>query len=136
MTRRRPVPLTTRPTVSVVIPCYNYGHYLPGAVASALDQEGVDVDVLVVDDASTDDSAAVARSLAESDPRVDVLVHEVNRGHIAAYNDGLAKARGDYVVLISRWLRRRFRALAPSPTVPERQRLAPLAAPPTLEANP
>lgn len=93
--------LTTRPTVSVVIPCYNYGRYLPEAVAAALGQDGVDVDVLIVDDCSTDGSAEVAQDLAAADPRVDVLVHETNRGHIATYNDGLAKATGDYVTLVS-----------------------------------
>lgn len=93
--------LTGRPTVSVVVPCYNYRDYLPDAVVSALDQEGLDVDVLVVDDASTDDSVEVARALAAADPRVDVLVHEENAGHIRTYNDGLAKATGDYVVLLS-----------------------------------
>lgn len=98
---RRPRPLTTRPTVSVVIPCYNYGRFLPDAVASALDQRGVDVDVLVVDDASTDDSAEVALELARRNPRVDVLLHEQNVGHIQTYNDGLAKVRGDYVALLS-----------------------------------
>lgn len=97
----RPRPLTTVPTVSVVIPCYNYGRYLPDAVASALDQNGLDVRVLIVDDASTDGSADVARALTRADSRVDVLVHETNRGHIATYNDGLALADGDYVVLLS-----------------------------------
>lgn len=101
MRAHRPRPLTSRPTVSVVIPCFNYGHYLPAAVASALDQTGIEVDVLIVDDASTDGSADVARALAALDQRVGVLVHEMNRGHIATYNDGLAKARGDYVVLLS-----------------------------------
>lgn len=93
--------LTTRPTVSVVVPCYNYGHYLGVAVASALDQPGLDVRVIVVDDASPDGSAAVAHELAAADPRVEVLVHPTNRGHIATYNDGLARADGDYVVLLS-----------------------------------
>jgi hypothetical protein len=97
----RPRPLRTRPTVSVVIPCYNYGHFLPAAVASALDQEDIDVEVLIVDDASTDDSAVVAQRLADADPRVDVLLHQTNAGHIATYNDGLAKVRGDYVTLVS-----------------------------------
>jgi glycosyltransferase involved in cell wall biosynthesis len=52
MRHRRPQGLTTRSTVSVVIPCYNYGRFLPGAVASALDQAGLDVNVIVVDDCS------------------------------------------------------------------------------------
>ncbi len=96
-----PLPLTSRPSVSVVIPCYNYGHYLPEAVASALDQDGLDVEVLIIDDASPDGSGEVARRLANADPRVEVLVHEQNVGHIRTYNDGLAKASGDYVVLLS-----------------------------------
>ena len=89
------------PTVSVVVPCYNYGRFLPAAVRSALDQSGVEVDVLVVDDASTDDSAEVAAALAAADPRVSVLVHETNAGHIQTYNDGLARAKGEYVALLS-----------------------------------
>lgn len=97
----RPAPLRTRPTVSVVVPCYNYGHFLPDAVSSALDHSGLDLEVIVVDDASTDDSAEVARRLAERDARVRVLVHPANKGHIATYNDGLAEVRGDYVVLLS-----------------------------------
>jgi glycosyltransferase involved in cell wall biosynthesis len=87
--------------VTVVIPCYNYGHFLPAAVASALTQESVDVDVIIVDDASTDGSAHVARRLAATDPRVEVVAHDVNRGHIATYNDGVAQVTGEYVVLLS-----------------------------------
>ena len=100
MRRHRPRPLDGRPTVSVVIPCYNYGRFLPDAVAAALDQEQVHVEVIVVDDASTDDSAEVAARLAEH-PQVQLLRHERNRGHIATYNDGLDLATGDYVTLVS-----------------------------------
>jgi glycosyltransferase involved in cell wall biosynthesis len=66
-----------------------------------LEQDGVDVDVLIVDDASPDGSAAVAEKLAADDPRVRVRVHEVNAGHIATYNDGLSNVDGEYVVLLS-----------------------------------
>ncbi|WP_134742398.1 glycosyltransferase [Nocardioides sp. 503] len=101
MRLRRPVPLTSRPRVSVVVPCYNYGRFLPQAVASALDQDHVDVDVLIVDDASTDDSVAVAHRIAAGDDRVQVLAHETNQGHIRTYNEGLGKVSGDYLVLLS-----------------------------------
>jgi glycosyltransferase involved in cell wall biosynthesis len=87
--------------VTVVIPHFNYGQYLPVAVATVLGQPGVDVDVIIVDDASTDGSAAVARELAAGDPRVSLIEHPVNKRHIATYNDGLAAATGDYVVLLS-----------------------------------
>ena len=93
---------TRRPSVSVVIPCYRYGRFLPDCVRSVLDQEGVDVRVLIIDDASPDDSAQVALRLAAEDERVEVRVHEVNKGHIATYNEGLLEwADGDYSVLIS-----------------------------------
>ena len=90
-------------SVSVVIPCYNYGHFLGEAVASVLDdQHGVDVRVLIIDDASTDDSSDVARKIAAADPRVEVIVHATNQGNIATYNEGLLEwADGDYCVLMS-----------------------------------
>jgi glycosyltransferase involved in cell wall biosynthesis len=90
-------------SVSVVIPCYNYGHFLEEAVGSALTgQDGVDVRVLIIDDASPDDSVQHARRIAAADPRVEVRVHETNKRHIATYNEGLLEwADGDYVALLS-----------------------------------
>lgn len=65
-------------------------------------QDGVNVRVLVIDDASTDNSVEVAKALAEEDSRVEVAVHAVNRGNIATYNEGLLEwADGDYTVLLS-----------------------------------
>ena len=88
-------------SVQVLIPCYNYGRYLPGAVNSALSQQGVTVKVTIIDDASTDDSASVATRLAQLDSRIEVLRHATNKGHIATYNDGLARVTADYMVLLS-----------------------------------
>ncbi|HEY1345422.1 MAG TPA: glycosyltransferase [Streptosporangiaceae bacterium] len=90
-------------SVSVIIPCYNYGHFLEEAVTSVLDdQEGVDLRVLIIDDASSDDSADVARKIAARDPRVEVTIHTANKGNIATYNEGLLEwADGDYCVLLS-----------------------------------
>ncbi|MFP3675053.1 glycosyltransferase family A protein, partial [Bacillus sp. SIMBA_031] len=85
----------------VVVPCYNYGRYLPDAVHSALSQDGVDVEVIIVDDASTDDTAAVAHRLASADARISVVIHEDNQGHISTYNDGLSRAAQRYVTLLS-----------------------------------
>jgi glycosyltransferase involved in cell wall biosynthesis len=98
----RPGPPPARaPRVSVVIPCYNYGHYIPGCVDSVLTQPGVNVDVLIIDDASPDRSGEVIRRVAASDSRVRAVYHERNRGHIATYNEGLFQVGGDYVVLLS-----------------------------------
>jgi glycosyltransferase involved in cell wall biosynthesis len=87
--------------VSIAIPCYNYGHYLPFALASALSQPDVDVVAIVVDDASTDGTQEIVRRLAESDERVHAILHSQNRGHVATINEALAHAHGEYVVLLS-----------------------------------
>ncbi|WP_232664344.1 glycosyltransferase family 2 protein [Pseudonocardia sp. TRM90224] len=90
------------PTVDVAVPCYRYGEMLPTAVRSVLDQEGVTVRVLVIDDASGDGSADVAAELAAADDRVTVSVHEQNRGHIATFNEGVMEwAAADYTMLLS-----------------------------------
>ena len=89
------------PTIQVLIPCYNYGMYLEACVRSVLDQERVDVDVLVIDDCSSDDTPQVAARLEQTDRRVRFIRHETNRGHIATYNEGIAQIRGDYFVLLS-----------------------------------
>ncbi|WP_413250409.1 glycosyltransferase family 2 protein [Sinomonas flava] len=101
--RARPVPLNVARAgslerVSVVIPCFNYGRYLPDAVSSALAQEGADVEVIIVDDASTDSSRAVAERLAAASARVNVLAHAFNRGPVATFNEGLAAATGAYII--------------------------------------
>jgi hypothetical protein len=86
--------------VSVIVPCYNYGHLLPACLGSVLDQQGVSVEVLVIDDASPDGSGERAQA-STADPRVEVVRHRRNTGHLATYNEGLAWARGDYTVLLS-----------------------------------
>ncbi|MBB2940421.1 glycosyltransferase involved in cell wall biosynthesis [Actinoplanes lutulentus] len=84
--------------VSVVIPTYNYGHFLPQSVGSVLAQEGVDVEVIVVDDCSTDDTPLVAGNMAATDPRVVYAPNAENHGPCVAFNDGLARVTGDFVV--------------------------------------
>lgn len=92
----------TVPSVSVVIPCYNYGKYLRPCVDSVLSQMGVDTKILIIDDASQDESRRVAEMIARAEPSVEFRHHSVNKGHIATYNEGLLEwADGDYVVLLS-----------------------------------
>jgi len=88
------------PTVSVIVPCYNYGHFLEQCVASVLAQRGVETTVLVIDDCSTDDSADVARRVAERDHRVEFCTHSANVGLMATINEGLNWVRGDYIVCL------------------------------------
>ncbi len=96
-----PRPPRGRPGVTVVIPCYRYGRYLPAAVRSVLTQPGVDPRVVIVDDASPDGSGATARSLAAADERVRAVVKPVNTGHIDTYNTGLALVETEFAALVS-----------------------------------
>jgi glycosyltransferase involved in cell wall biosynthesis len=86
-----------RPRVSVIIACFNYGRFVTAAVQSALSQQGVGVDVVVIDDASLDESPDVLRELG-SDARVQIITHHVNQGYITAYNNGFRRVLGEYVV--------------------------------------
>jgi hypothetical protein len=97
----RPRKSRDRVAVTAVIPCYNYGKYLSEVVQSVLSQEHVDVRVIIVDDASTDRSAVIAGDLASEDSRITVIVHPDNQGHIATYNDGLARVTTPYCMLLS-----------------------------------
>ena len=88
--------------VDIVIPCYNYARYLRACVGSVLSQPGVDVRVLVIDDASSDETAAIGTHLAAVDRRVTFRRHETNKGHIATYNEGLLGwATAEYSTLLS-----------------------------------
>jgi Glycosyl transferase family 2 len=85
------------PTVSVVIPAYNQGHFLGAAIGSVLTQTYSDVEVLVVDDGSTDDTRAVASAV--TDDRVRYL-YQPNQGLSAARNTGIRHARGAYLTYL------------------------------------
>jgi hypothetical protein len=82
----------------VIVPCYNYGRFLPDSIGSALAQEGVEPEIIVVDDASTDDSLQVAERYAAADPRVKVMRNAANAGHVVTFNNGLAAATGEFIV--------------------------------------
>ncbi len=87
--------------VDIVIPCYNYGRFLEACVASVLDQSLSDLRILIIDDASSDDSVEVANRLAAADERIQVIAHARNQGHIETYNQGIAWAGADYFLLLS-----------------------------------
>src|SRR5688500_9202830 len=88
------------PTVDVIVPCYNYGSMLAACVQSVLAQESVEVRVIVMDDASRDETEAVGRPLA-ADPRVVFRRHALNQGHIATYNEALKMVVADYCMVLS-----------------------------------
>lgn len=88
------------PKVSVVVTCFNYGPYLRDAVESVLRNGFDDLEVLIMDDGSTDDSLAIARRLEAEDPRVTAITQE-NAGQPAIpRNRGIERARGEYVIAL------------------------------------
>jgi glycosyltransferase involved in cell wall biosynthesis len=86
----------TQLRVSIVIPCYNQAHFVAEAIESGLGQRAVAVEVIVVNDGSTDGSAAVIDRFAA---RVQVLTQR-NRGLAAARNAGLDAATGEVVIFL------------------------------------
>jgi len=83
-----------QPLVSIIIPCHNAAAWLEASLQSALSQEGAELDIIVVDDGSTDGSAQLARRHECATLRV--LCQE-NRGAAAARNHGLREARGEFI---------------------------------------
>ncbi len=88
-------------SVDVIVPCYRYAHFLKECVESVLSQSGPSVRVLIINDASPDNTADVAATLAHTDSRVTVRSHSVNMGHIATYNEGIEWVSADYMLLLS-----------------------------------
>jgi len=87
--------------VEIAVTCYNYARFLRPCVESVLSQSHRDCRVIIYDDASNDETPAVAAALAAEDERVRVLRHPINLGHIATYNEAIRLAEGDYFLLLS-----------------------------------
>jgi glycosyltransferase involved in cell wall biosynthesis len=85
------------PLVSIVVDNYNYARFLPRSVGSALAQTYPNVEVVVVDDASTDGSQDLIRAFGQ---RVTPVLKAVNAGHGAAFNSGFAASRGEIVIFL------------------------------------
>jgi len=81
--------------LTLVIPCYNEGRSLKACVERCLELK--DVEIIIVDDCSTDNSLAVAKELVHKYSEVRLIKHEVNKGKGAALRTGFAEAKGDYI---------------------------------------
>ena len=84
--------------VSVIVPVYNTERYLPRCLDSVLSQTLKEIEVIVVIDASPDDSRGVAREYQKQDDRIKVVEKEINEGLAAARNSGVAVASGEYII--------------------------------------
>src|SRR3990167_9420175 len=87
-----------RPVVSVVMPTFNLARLLERALRSALDQTYDNLEIIVVDDASSDDTPDVVKTV--QDERVRYIRHETNRGGSAARNTGIRIATGEFIAFL------------------------------------
>ena len=85
--------------VSIVIPVYNVENYLEESIQSVLNQTYTNLEIILVDDGSTDSSGTICDKFAEIDVRIRVF-HTENRGAALAKNFGVTQALGDYVLFV------------------------------------
>ena len=90
-------PAREQPSVSVIIPAYNAEDYIGRAIESTLQQSISNIEVIVVDDASTDGTLEIVRDFAERDPRVKAIARRENSGAAAARNIGIEAAEGEWI---------------------------------------
>jgi glycosyltransferase involved in cell wall biosynthesis len=87
-------------SVSVVMPSYNHEKYLPEAINSVLNQTCSDLELIIVDDCSTDSSQKIIDTFQHKDKRVKPIFHNQNLGISQTYNDGVKHAQGKFVAFI------------------------------------
>ncbi len=84
------------PLVSIIIPCYNYGNYLPETIESLQGQNFDNWECLVIDDGSTDNTSVVVKEISFRDQRIKYFSHS-NSGQPAARNNGIQNSKGSFI---------------------------------------
>jgi glycosyltransferase involved in cell wall biosynthesis len=95
------------PLVSVVIPTYNRSRQVQSAIQSVLDQTHSDLEAIVVDDRSIDNTVQVVEEYSRKDPRIRLIVHKERRGAQAARNTGIKAGSGEWIAFLDsddKWL--------------------------------
>ena len=87
------------PLVTVIVPVYNTAKYLPKCLNSIINQTYKNLEIICIDDGSTDDSSKIIEQYAKKDPRIKPI-RQSNQGQSSARNNGLTKATGDYISFI------------------------------------
>jgi glycosyltransferase involved in cell wall biosynthesis len=86
--------------IDVIIPSYQYGHFLRESVGSVLSQPVEDLRVLIIDNGSTDNTREIAEEIAKDDPRVELVVHKKNLIPQASYNEGIDWASSELFMIL------------------------------------
>jgi glycosyltransferase involved in cell wall biosynthesis len=92
--------MSATPLCSVILPSYNHAAYVRAAVESVLAQTFRDLELIVIDDGSSDGSAAILAGLVAQDPRMQLILR-ANKGAPATINEGIAHARGKWIAIIN-----------------------------------
>jgi glycosyltransferase involved in cell wall biosynthesis len=87
--------------VSVIMPSYQHVHFIPEAIESVLAQTFTDLELIIIDDGSTDGSDEIIRDFAARDSRVNLVLHTSNQGIPRTVNEGLTRATGTYVAFLA-----------------------------------
>lgn len=88
---------TSEPLVSVLMPCYNAEEYLREAINSIVTQSYKNLEILIIDDGSSDNTLGIIREFGELDKRIKVIVNSENIGLIRTLNKGISAAGGDFI---------------------------------------
>ncbi|WP_302260912.1 glycosyltransferase family 2 protein [Desulfovibrio piger] len=94
------MPSSKGPAVSVIIPVRNSGRYFRECLDSVTGQTLRNIEIIIIDDASTDGSDAVAEAYAAQDSRITIIHHDESTGAGPARNDGMAIAKGEYIAFM------------------------------------
>ena len=88
------------PFISIVMPAYNAERYIQDAIESVIAQTYTNFELIVVDDCSKDQTAAIVRSLVKNDPRIILLQNQQNSGASASRNRAISCAKGDWIAFL------------------------------------
>ena len=86
------------PLVTVICLCYNHSNYLEEAIQSVVNQTYKNIQIILVDDGSTDDSPTKINSLKEKHPSIEIIVRSSNIGYCKAFNEALKLSKGEFII--------------------------------------
>lgn len=88
-----------KPLVSIIIPIYNAGHFLDRCLNSVVNQTYTNLEIILINDGSTDSSLNLCNTFAKTDPRI-IIIDKINEGVSIARNTGIQKSSGDFIAFL------------------------------------
>ena len=92
--------MKSKPIISVIVPIHNVGEYLSQCIESIINQSFKDIEIILVNDGSTDDSLSICTKYKNIDKRIRLINKPKNKGLVAARKTGLNESRGEYAIYI------------------------------------